>query len=342
MTPTYRDAGVDLDAADHSVRRIGPAVRGTWTDKVVGEFGGFAAGLTLPSGLIEPVLMLSTDGVGTKAEVARRAGMLDGLGSDLVAMCVDDLAAVGATPIAMTDYIAIGKLDPTVVDRLVGSIAGACREAGIALLGGETAEHPGVLAPDQFDLAGTALGVVERGAEIDGSAVRPGDRIIGIESPNLRSNGFSLIRATILEQADLFDPLPGTDSSLAEELLAPSIVYAPAVGDLVARLRPNALAHITGGGLPGNVARILPQSVTAIIRPRLWPRPPIFDTLASAVDLEEAEMFRTFNMGVGFVAITKPEDGEQAVQSLAKTGHRAWEIGDIVEGGAGVRIEGVL
>ena len=191
---TYRDAGVDLDAADAVLDRIKPAVTRTWHDGVMGGFGGFAAGIRIPAGYRNPVLMMSTDGVGTKAELARQAGRFDGLGWDLVAMCIDDLVAAGARPIAMTDYMAVGRIDVDMVSAIVASVAAACEEAGVALLGGETAEHPGVMEMDAFDLAGAALGVVEADAVIDGSAIRPGDAVIGLESPNLRSNGFSFVR----------------------------------------------------------------------------------------------------------------------------------------------------
>ncbi len=340
--PGYREAGVDLEAAERSVSRIGPIVRRTWTENVVGEFGGFAAGITIPPGLTEPVMMLSTDGVGTKSEVARRAGMLDGLGFDLVAMCADDLVAAGATPIAMTDYLALGRLDGDVVARLVESIASACLQAGMALLGGETAEHPDVLPPDQFDLAGTALGVVERGREVDGSAIRRGDRIIGIESPNLRSNGFSLIRATILTEFDLDDELPGTGRSVAEEVLSPSVVYTPAIVGLLDGMRPSAMAHITGGGLPGNIARVLPPGTAAKIDPATWPRPAVFDAVASVAGTTPAELYRTFNMGIGFVVVTAPEEVSAARKLIEAAGHRTWTIGSITEGAGEVRIEGVL
>lgn len=339
--PTYRDAGVDLDAAARSVSRIGPAVRRTWKGRVVGGFGGFAAGIEVPPGYTEPVLMLSTDGVGTKAEVARRTDRLDGLGFDLVAMCADDLAAAGATPIAMTDYLAVGRLDEDVVARLVESVAAACEASGIALVGGEIAEHPGVMPADLFDLAGTALGVVERGRVIDGSEIRAGDRIIGLESPNLRCNGFSLVRATILDELDPGDELPGTGNSVAEELTGPSIVYAPAVTRLLQDVRPDGLAHITGGGLPGNVARVLPPGTAARLDPGRWPRPAVFDAVAAAARTSESELYRTFNMGIGFVAIVPPRSSDDALASLRASGHRAWEIGEVVDGNGEVVLEGV-
>ncbi len=339
---TYRDAGVDLEAAERSVARIGPIVRETWSSHVVGEFGGFAAGVTIPSGYDEPVLMMSTDGVGTKAEVARQAGRLYGLGLDLVAMCVDDLVAVGARPIAMTDYLAVGHLDVEVVTSLVESVAAACRKAGIALVGGETAEHPGVMAPDVFDLAGTALGVVERGRDVDGSKVAPGDVVLGIESPNLRCNGFSLVRATIMQRFDLDEHLPGTGLSVAEALTAPSVLYTPAIVALLKELAPHGLAHITGGGLPGNVGRILPQGAAVEIDPASWERAPIFGSLAAWSGSAEAELYRTFNMGIGFVLITSHEDAARATNLIEDAGHRVWEIGEVVSGNGEVRIAGLI
>lgn len=339
--PTYREAGVDLEAADESVSRMGPAVRRTWTEDVVGDLGGFAAGIRVPRGYTEPVMMLSTDGVGTKAEVARRTGRLDGLGFDLVAMCADDLVAAGAKPLAMTDYLAVGKLDSDAVVQLVESIASACELAGIALVGGETAEHPGVMAPDQFDLAGTALGIAERGRRIDGAAIRPADRIIGVASPNLRCNGFSLVRATVLAEFDLSDELPGTGKTVAEEISSPSVVYAPSIVELLAVIRPHGLVHVTGGGLPGNMARVLPRGTAAYLDPGTWPRPAVFDAVASAAATTEAELYRTFNMGIGFVVITDPADSGAALESIRRSGHRAWEIGEIAGGAGAVRIEGV-
>ena len=339
---TYRDAGVDLEAAERSVARIGPIVRQTWSDHVVGEFGGFAAGVTIPSGYDEPVLMMSTDGVGTKAEVARQAGRLDGLGQDLVAMCVDDLVAVGARPIAMTDYLAVGHLDVDVVISLVKSIAAACRKAGIALVGGETAEHPGVMAPGVFDLAGTALGVVERGKDVDGSKVAPGDAVLGIESPNLRCNGFSLVRATILQRFDLDEELPGTGLPVAKALTAPSVLYTPTILALLDELTPHGLAHITGGGIPNNVARILPDGAAAEIDPASWVRAPVFGSLAAWSGAAETELYRTFNMGIGFVVITSQKDTAKAATLIEDLGHRVWEIGEVVSGDGEVRIEGVI
>ncbi len=325
---SYRDAGVDLDAADAVVDRIKPAVTRTWHDGVVGGFGGFAAGITIPPGYERPVLMMSTDGVGTKAELARQTGRLDGLGWDLVAMCIDDLVAAGARPIAMTDYMAVGRIDVDTVATIVTSIAAACEEAGVALLGGETAEHPGVMEADAFDIAGAALGVVEAGAEIDGSAVELGDVIIGIESPNLRSNGFSLVRKLIEDRADLDSLLPDAMARLLE----PSVLYAPAVSRLLEAVPVHGLAHITGGGLPGNVPRILPDGYDARIDTSTWSPAAVFDLMAQLSAAPPDELFRTFNMGIGFVAVVPAAAAEPAIGVLLEAGRTGRVIGEIVPG----------
>ncbi|MFQ5555522.1 MAG: phosphoribosylformylglycinamidine cyclo-ligase [Acidimicrobiia bacterium] len=336
---TYRDAGVDLEAADQIVDRIRPAVTKTWHPGVVGGFGGFAAGISIPTGYTDPVLMMSTDGVGTKAELARRWDRVDGLGWDLVAMCVDDLVAAGALPIAMTDYLAIGRLDLDRTERIIRSVAAACSEIGIALLGGETAEHPGVLDDDQFDVAGTALGIVERGAEIDGSLILKGDSIVGVASPNLRANGFSLVRAAVGEAVAPDTEVAPTGQSAQEALLAPSLLYAPAVLTVLNEVPVHGLAHITGGGLPGNVGRILSAEQDAVLERRAWPTPAVFDWLRIMGEIPDEEMFRTFNMGVGFAVVVDPSDATATVDLLAAAGAEAWPIGRIVSGDGSVIID---
>jgi phosphoribosylformylglycinamidine cyclo-ligase len=332
---SYRDAGVDLAAADAAVERIAERVTATWGADVVGDFGGFAAGIRLPAGYSDPVLMMSTDGVGTKAEVARQADLLEGLGWDLVAMCADDLAAAGARPIAMTDYLAVGRLLPERVARIVESVAAACSASGIALLGGETAEHPGVMEPDEFDLAGAVVGVVEADAVVDGSAVRAGQVVLGIISPNLRSNGFSLIRRAVLSKVDLDEPLG--DATVAEVLLAPSVLYSPAVQRLLAATPVAAMAHITGGGLAANLARVLPATVDAVIDTGGWTRPAVFADVAEIGGIAEAEMFTTFNMGIGYVAVV---DASDVAASLASLDMPAAVIGEITAGSGTVRLSG--
>ncbi len=335
---SYEAAGVNLDAADELVERISWRVTSTWTEDVVGGFGGFASGLRLPVGFQNPVLMMSTDGVGTKAELARQSGLMDGLGYDLLAMVADDLAAAGATPIALTDYIAVGSLDVDVVETLVASICDACNDADIALLGGETAEHPGVMGTDQFDVSATALGIVEFGEEVQVAAVSVGDIIVGVKSPNLRSNGFSLVRAIARQHLPLDNDFPDTTTPTAEILLQPSIVYAPAVINLLARVKPHELAHITGGGLPGNVVRMLPEGHRAIIDRSSWEVPHVFDVLQRLGQVPVAEMFRTFNMGIGFTAVVDPTDVDAALKAFETSDIEATLIGEITKGTRGVEL----
>jgi phosphoribosylformylglycinamidine cyclo-ligase len=335
---SYEAAGVNLDAADELIERIGWRVTSTWTDDVAGGFGGFAAGIQLPVGYDNPVLMMSTDGVGTKAEIARQTGLVEGLGYDVLAMVVDDLAAAGATPIAATDYIAVGSMDVDLIERLIESICDACDEADVALLGGETAEHPGVMAKGQFDISATALGIVELGEEVDTSAVTVGDIVIGVKSPNLRSNGFSLVRAIVAQHLPLDSDFPDTTTPTAEVLLQPSIVYAPAVVNMLARVKPHGLAHITGGGLPGNVIRMLPDGHRAMIDRSLWEVPHVFNVLQRLGGVPAAEMFRTFNMGIGFTAVVDPEDVDAALKAYETSDLEAVVIGEITEGTRGAEL----
>ncbi|MGI9666137.1 MAG: phosphoribosylformylglycinamidine cyclo-ligase [Acidimicrobiia bacterium] len=335
---SYESAGVNLSAADELIDRIGWRVTSTWTDEVVGGFGGFAAGLQIPVGYEQPVLMLSTDGVGTKADLARQAGLLEGLGYDLVAMVADDLAAAGAQPIAMSDYIAVGKLDVDMVETLVESITEACSESDIALLGGETAEHPGVMAPQQFDIAATALGIVEMGEEVDPELVTPGDIIIGVNSPNLRSNGFSLVRAIVAKGLPLDGTFPDTDTPTAHVLLNPSVVYSPAIVNMLARVKPHGLAHITGGGLPGNVIRVLPEGSRAVVERAKWEIPHVFKVLQHVGQVPAGDMYRTFNMGIGFVCVVAEEDVDATLRAFETSDVPAGVIGHIAEGERGVEI----
>ncbi len=334
---SYRDAGVDLEGADRHTGRIAPMVTATWGPDVVGSFGGFAAGVRIPSGYRDPVLMLTTDGVGTKLELARATGRWSGVGADLVAMCVDDLAASGARPLAFVDYMAVGALDPDRDSAIVASIAAACADAGCALVGGETAEHPGVMDPGQVDLAGTALGVVEHGSEVPGSEISEGDVVLGVASPNLRSNGFSLVRA-VFADVDLDSPFPGEGRTIGEVLLEPSILYAPAVLGLP--MRPHGLAHITGGGLAGNLARVVPRGLGARIHRGTWRVPRIFGEIARRGDIERTEMERTFNMGVGFCVVVAADEADEASGHLEREGHEVAAIGEIVSSDRAVDIEG--
>lgn len=314
---SYRESGVDLEAAGRHVSGISKAVTDTWTEHVVGAFGGFAAGVEVPAGYNEPVLMMSTDGVGTKLEIARQSGMWQGVGYDLVAMCVDDLAAVGAAPLGFVDYMAVGALEEKRDRTIVESISRACIAAGCALLGGETAEHPGVMPVDAVDLAGAAMGVIERGDQLGPHLVEVGDLIIGLESPNLRSNGFSLVRSVLGDEI----------REHAETLLEPSVIYSPSVVAAAAGGGVHAGAHITGGGLEGNLSRVLPAGVGAEINRSAWTRPRIFSVLAEA-GIAEDEMYLTFNMGIGFCLIVGPDAEEQVFENTRL--HNPKRIGQVV------------
>lgn len=320
---SYRDAGVDLGGARRHVASISEAVTATWRDGVVGTFGGFAAGIEVPGGYRRPVLMMTTDGVGTKLEVARRSALWEGVGFDLVAMCVDDLAAVGARPLAFVDYMAVGSLNPERDKVIVESISKACIAAGCSLLGGETAEHPGVMPKDVVDLAGAALGVVEMGSQLGPHLVHAGDAIIGLESPNLRSNGFSLVRAVL-----------GSDlETYATTLLEPSVIYARSVLAAVDSGSVHAAAHITGGGLVENLGRALPAGLGAEIDTAAWQVPDVFG-LISERGVSTDEMFDTFNMGIGFCLVVEPT-GEDRVMDLLRL-HNPVRLGVVR---AGDRIE---
>ena len=323
----YRSAGVDLAGAERHVEAIRSLVTATWGPNIVGGFGGFAAGIELPEGMRRPVLMMSTDGVGTKLEIARRLGMWGGVGYDLVAMCVDDLTAVGARPLGFVDYMAVGSLDPERDTQVVGSIASACAEVGAALVGGETAEHPGVMDPDAIDLAGAALGVVEAGSEIVGERIGAGDLVVGLASRNLRSNGFSLVRRVFGED-DWASPFG--DSTLGETVLEPSVLYGPTVLEAMATGAVTGAAHITGGGLPGNLGRPIPDGLSARIDPTTWQPPAIFGHLADVGGIERDDMFDAFNMGIGFCLIVRPDRVSEAVARVAE--HDPIVIGEIVAG----------
>lgn len=291
---SYRQAGVDLEGADRHTENIAERVTSTWKSDVLGGFGGFAAGIRVPEGYEDPVLMMSTDGVGTKLEIARRTGLWSGVGHDLVAMCVDDLAAAGAAPLGFVDYLAVGALEEERDKAIVASVADACSLAGIPLLGGETAEHPGVMDPSAVDLAGAAMGIVEAGHVLGPDRVKAGDLLVGLRSPNLRSNGFSLVRAVMKDDME----------EHASTLLEPSIIYAPSVSPIASSLK--AAAHITGGGLAGNIARVLPPGLGAIVETRTWQRPVVFDLIQS-YGIPENEMRKTFNIGIGFVLVVDPD-----------------------------------
>lgn len=326
---------VNIAAAEDAVERIKAHVRSTFRPEVLGDLGGFGGLFAFDAhGMQSPVLVGTTDGVGTKSHIARLLRRYDTIGIDLVAMSVDDLAVQGAQPLFFLDYISTGKLDPTMIDALVAGVAHGCRHAGCALIGGEMSEHPGLMEPGEFDLVGFAVGVVERDALLPRD-VQPGDCIIGFASPGLRSNGFSLARAALLDRAhcSLDEPAwPGASVSLGEELLTPSMIYAPAMLALRRDVEVHAFAHITGGGLPGNIVRVLPPTCDAVIERDRWELPKIFSVIQTAGAISDDEMARVFNLGIGMVAIVPETDCEAAIDAVRLHGHDAWAIGTIVAG----------
>jgi phosphoribosylformylglycinamidine cyclo-ligase len=339
---TYADAGVDIAAGERAVERIKAHVRSTFRPEVVGDIGGFGGLFRFePRGMRDPILVSSTDGVGTKSLIARLTNKYDTIGIDLVAGNVDDIAVQGAEPLFFLDYISIGKLDEEVVDDIVAGVAEGCRRAGCALLGGEMSEHPDLMEPGEFDLVGFAVGVVDR-ARILPQDVRAGDVVVGIASPGLRQNGYSLARRALLGRAGrrIDDPAwPGAHHSLGAELLRPSVMYAPAMRDLRRRVPVHAFAHITGGGLPANLARVLPHQCDGYLRRGSWEEPRIFSEVQAAGDVPDEEMEHVFNLGVGMVAVVAPEDRFDSLDVVHAAGHEAWLIGEIVDGRGKVTIE---
>src|SRR5688572_3795771 len=337
---TYRDAGVDVYAGYEAVRRIAPNARSTFRPEVLGGIGGFAGFVRVPTGYTEPVLVSSTDGVGTKLKVAFLADRHDTVGIDLVAMGVNDLLVHGAEPLYFLDYIGTARLDPGRVEALVRGVAEGCRQAGCALIGGETAELPDLYAPGEYDLAGFAVGIVERAKILDGAAVRPGDVVLGLAASGLHSNGYSLARRIVFDVMKLRadSPLPGTARTVAEELLEPTRIYVKPVLELLAQVSVHAMAHVTGGGITGNLPRVLPDGCRARIRRGAWPAPPVFGTLAEAGRVSETEMFRTFNMGIGYVLVVAAADVEAVLGMKALADFGVYRIGDVVAGERGVEL----
>ncbi len=338
---TYAGAGVDIGAGEEAVRRIKDAVRSTFRPEVIGDIGGFGGLFQFPAHrFTHPVLVSSTDGVGTKAMVARDAGQFETIGIDLVAMCVDDIACAGAEPLFFLDYIAVGHLDPDHIEQLVAGVAKGCREAGCALIGGEMAEHPGAMEPGDFDLVGFAVGVAERDRVLDGSTIGRGDALIGLPSPNLRSNGYSLARRVLFDVAGrgLDDPAwPGAHHSLADELLSPSVIYSPAIAALLRVVDVRAVAHITGGGMPGNLDRVLTPALDAVVDDATWEAPRVFGEIARLGGVDPDEMRRVFNMGIGMVAVVPADEVYAALDVLRTAGHRAVQIGTVEAGTGRVR-----
>jgi phosphoribosylformylglycinamidine cyclo-ligase len=366
----YAAAGVDVDAGDRAVELMRAAVERTHGPHVLGGLGGFGAAVTVPPGFREPVLISSTDGVGTKTAIAAALGRYDTIGRDLVAMCADDVVCAGAAPLFLLDYVAVGRLDPEAVAELVTGVAAGCDEAGCALVGGETAEHPGLMQPGEFDLAGFCVGVVERDELLDGSAVRAGDAILGLPSSGLHANGYSLVRQQLMKwdldlarpyqeqliltlgreaAADAIEAEPEHAlATLGEVLLTPTTIYAGRLVRARAALRASgadfrALAHVTGGGLPGNVPRALPEALSARLDPTTWRVPSVMRLLAALAGLDEIELRATFNAGLGMIVVVAPDAVAPALAALAREGAAATVVGEVVPADGGPRyVEGPL
>ena len=337
----YAAAGVDIEAGYKGVQLMKRHVERTSIPGVVSGIGGFG-GLFAPdiSGMKEPVLVSGTDGVGTKIRVAQLMDRHDTIGIDCVAMCVNDIICCGAKPLFFLDYIAIGKNDPEKVASIVSGVAEGCVQSGCALIGGETAEHPGVMNPDDYDLAGFAVGIVDKAKMIDGSRMKAGDIILALPSSGLHSNGFSLVRKVFdIEHADLNKPLDGLDGkSLGEELLTPTRLYVKPVLAALRATRVYGASHITGGGFYENIPRCLPEGMTAIIHKSALSIPPIFSLLQEKGGISERDMFNTFNMGTGMVLVVDKEDAAKAVAALDGAGAAPRIIGEVVPGGGGVEL----
>ena len=331
---SYAAAGVDIDAAATAMKGVAALVRSTATPDTLSELGSFGGLYRVPRDVASPVLVASTDGVGTKLKVAFLAGRHGTVGEDLVNHCVNDILVQGAKPLFFLDYVGVGRLEPGVVEELVGGIARGCRANGAALLGGETAEMPDFYAAGEYDLAGTIVGVVEEGRVLDGSAIRAGDAIIALASSGLHTNGYSLARKVVFERMGLGvdDPFPGEDGSVADVLLRVHRSYLRPLWPLLERGEVRGLAHITGGGLVDNVPRILPKGVDARFDLSSWTVPPVFRVLQREGGVDEREMFRAFNMGIGMVAVVTADRAEALIRELNTAGETAWLAGEIVPG----------
>ncbi|MBI4728513.1 MAG: phosphoribosylformylglycinamidine cyclo-ligase [Acidobacteria bacterium] len=337
----YRAAGVDVAAGELAVEMIRERARAATRPEVLGDIGGFAAAFAPRlAGLAEPVLVSATDGVGTKLAIAQTLGRHDTVGLDLVAGVVDDLVCQGAEPLFFLDYLACGRLVPERVAEIVGGIAEGCRAAGCALVGGETAEHPGVMGEDEYDLAGFAVGIVERERMLGPTRVLEGDAVVGLASSGLHSNGYSLVRKLILDHdLDLSEEVPALGRTLGEELMRPTRIYAPALLALIEKTEVHAAAHVTGGGIEANVARAVPPGLAAVLRAGSWPEPPIFEHLRRIGGLTRAEMTGTFNCGLGMAVVVPRGSAPEAIALLETRGERAFLVGEIAAG-EGARIEG--
>jgi phosphoribosylformylglycinamidine cyclo-ligase len=329
---TYREAGVDIQRGDEFIRRIGPMVRSTFRPEVLGDIGGFGGLFRFPSDRYrEPILVSGTDGVGTKVKMATMMNRHDSIGIDLVAMCVNDIIVSGAEPLFFLDYLATGHLEVEMGTAIIQGIAEGCRQAECALIGGETAEMPSCYPQGEYDLAGFAVGVVERSEMLGPEKIQSGDVLIGVGSSGLHSNGYSLARRVVFEMQG-WSPetqVPGLSGSVGEALLRPTLIYVKLVKALLAGSRLHGLAHITGGGLTGNVPRIIPDHCQAVIDRHAWEPPSLFSVLQQVGVVDQEEMFRVFNMGVGLVVVAPPEESSRILGMIQEQGMTGWVIGDI-------------
>ena len=323
---SYRDAGVDIDAGDALVEAIKPFAKRTMRPEVLAGIGGFGALCSLPGKYKSPILVSGTDGVGTKLKLAFQFGRHDGVGVDLVAMSANDVLVQGAEPLFFLDYFACGKLEQRIATQVIRGVARGCEDAGCALIGGETAEMPGMYPEGEYDLAGFCVGVVEKDRILDGKTIKPGDRLLGLASSGAHSNGYSLIRRVIANET------PNSDT--VDSLMEPTRIYAKPILKLLGAVPVKALAHVTGGGLVGNVPRVLPSGVSASIYKSAWPRPPLFSWLQETGNIAEDEMFRVFNCGIGMVIVLAEEHVKLATMLLKREGELVYEIGMIEESAA--------
>jgi phosphoribosylformylglycinamidine cyclo-ligase len=334
---SYRDAGVDLEVAERAKERLKSLVASTRDEHTLSELGAFGGLYAVPPGMAAPVLVSSADGVGTKLKVAFAARRHDTVGQCLVNHCVNDILVQGARPLFFLDYLATGEMDETVVQEIVRGVATGCRENQCALLGGETAEMPGFYTSGEYDLAGFVVGVVERDRILDGTKIRAGDALVGIASSGLHTNGYTLARKIVFEVMGLgaHDPLPGTGRTVAEELLAVHRSYLPVLREPLESDGVHGLAHVTGGGVPGNLPRVLPAGLGAMIDRAAWEIPAVFRTLQQAGRVATEEMDRVFNMGIGMIAVVEPSFAESVMAATRARGVESWLIGSVTEG-AGV------
>ncbi len=336
----YKDAGVDVTAGYKAVELINSHIQRTLTPGVISSIGGFGAAFAPDlTGMKEPVLVSGTDGVGTKLKLAFLTDRHHTIGIDCVAMCVDDIVCCGARPLFFLDYIAMGKNIPEKVAQIVSGVAEGCVKSACALVGGETAEMPGFYAEDEYDIAGFAVGIVDRGCMIDGSTISDGDLIIGLASSGLHSNGYSLVRKVFdVENTDLNENIPELGCTLADELLRPTRIYCRTINALTGRcaLHIKGMSHITGGGFYENIPRMLPDGLAFEIDTASWPADPMFDEVVALAELDQEESFSTFNMGIGMVLAVSPEQADAIIQAIQQTGQSVYRIGSVIVGSEGI------